>query len=113
MPLVESAFKTSALSRTKARGVWQFMSGTAAGTACAPTGISTSGTDPEKATVAAARYLKSLGGLFDNDWHLALASYNSGPGRVQKAMKRLGGGDFWALSAKPKLLRRRRANTSR
>jgi membrane-bound lytic murein transglycosylase D len=45
--------------------------------------------------------------MFDGDWHLALASYNGGPGRVQKAIKRAGGADdFWTLSAKGKLLPR-------
>ena len=41
------------------------------------------------ATVAAANYLKTLVNLFDGDWHLALASYNGGPGRMQKAIKRV------------------------
>ena len=62
--------------------------------------------DPEKATLAAANYLKTLADLFDGDWHLALASYNSGPGRVQQAIKRAGRTDFWQLSAKPRLLPR-------
>src|SRR5262245_32272528 len=61
--------------------------------------------DPEKATVAAARYFKTLYGMF-GDWHLALASYNGGPGRVQRAMKRSGRDDFWKLSATKKYLPR-------
>ena len=44
--------------------------------------------------------------MFDGDWHLALASYNGGPGRMQRAMKRSRVDDFWALSAKPRLLPR-------
>ena len=44
--------------------------------------------------------------MFDGDWHLALASYNGGPGRVQRAMKRGGVDDFWKLAAKPRLLPR-------
>ena len=62
--------------------------------------------DPEKATVAAAKYLGTLSKLFDGDWHLALASYNGGPGRLQRAMKRAGLDDFWKLAEKPKLLPR-------
>ena len=46
--------------------------------------------DPEKATLAAAKYLKTLNDDVHGDWHLALASYNGGPGRVQRAMKRSG-----------------------
>src|SRR5690606_32819430 len=61
--------------------------------------------DPEKATVGAARYLKLLYGMFD-DWHLALASYNGGPGRVQRAMKASGRDDFWSLSASSRYLPR-------
>ncbi len=44
------------------------------------------------------KYLKYLNGMFDGDWHLALASYNGGPGTVQRAVKRKGTADFWPLS---------------
>ena len=62
--------------------------------------------DPEKATVAAARYLKTLAHMFNGDWHLALASYNGGPGRLQRAMSKAQKEDFWALADKPKILPR-------
>ncbi|MBM3777221.1 MAG: LysM peptidoglycan-binding domain-containing protein, partial [Acidimicrobiia bacterium] len=62
-----------------------------------------------KATVAAARYLKALYATF-GDWHLALASYNGGPGRVQRAMKRSGRTDFWSLSASSRFLPRETRN---
>jgi membrane-bound lytic murein transglycosylase D len=61
--------------------------------------------EPERATLAAARYLKTLHDMF-GDWHLALASYNGGPGRVQRAMKRSGKTDFWALTASRRFLPR-------
>ncbi len=98
VPLIESAFKATAVSRVSAKGFWQFMR---------PTGIENGlkhdwyvdeRADPEKATRAAAKYLRTLNNMFGGDWHLALASYNGGPGRVQRAMKRSGLEDFWALS---------------
>jgi membrane-bound lytic murein transglycosylase D len=107
VPLVESAFKPNALSRARAKGVWQFMVGTGAENGLRRDWYIDERSDPEKATVAAAKYLQTLGKMFDGDWHLALASYNGGPGRLQKAIKRAGGvDDFWKLSAKGKLLPR-------
>jgi membrane-bound lytic murein transglycosylase D len=107
VPLVESAFKPNALSRAKAKGVWQFMVGTGAENGLRRDWYIDERSDPEKATLAAAKYLQTLAKMFDGDWHLALASYNGGPGRLQKAIRRAGGvDDFWALSAKGKLLPR-------
>lgn len=106
VPLIESAFKTNALSRASARGVWQFMRGTAVENGLKHDWYVDERSDPEKATKAAARYLKTLGSMFDGDWHLALASYNGGPGRVQRAMKRTGHNDFWDLSSNAKWLPR-------
>jgi membrane-bound lytic murein transglycosylase D len=106
VPLVESAFKPNALSRAKAKGVWQFMSGTALENGLRRDWYIDERSDPEKATVAAAKYLRVLSKMFDGDWHLALASYNGGPGRMQRAMNKSGLDDFWALSAKPRLLPR-------
>jgi membrane-bound lytic murein transglycosylase D len=98
VPLIESAFKTNALSRAKAKGVWQFMLGTARENGLRHDWYVDERSDPEKATQAAAKYLKTLHSMFDGDWYLALASYNGGPGRVQRAMKRSGHRDFWALT---------------
>jgi len=106
VPLVESAFKPNALSHVKAKGVWQFMSGTAVENGLRNDWYIDERSDPEKATVAAAKYLHTLGRLFDGNWHLALASYNGGPGRLQKAIKRAGVDDFWKLAERPKLLPR-------
>ena len=105
VPLIESAFKTNALSRAKAKGVWQFMRPTAIENGLKHDWYVDERSDPYKATVAAAKYLKALGRMFDGDWHLALASYNGGPGRVQRAMKRHRRDDFWSL-AKPRWLPR-------
>ena len=106
VPLVESAFKPSALSKAKARGIWQFMQGTALENGLKHDWYIDERAEPEKATRAAAKYLKTLHKMFDGDWHLALASYNGGPGRVQRAMKRSGRDDFWALSASTRYLPR-------
>jgi membrane-bound lytic murein transglycosylase D len=106
VPLVESAFKPNALSRVKAKGVWQFMTGTALENGLRRDWYIDERSDPEKATVAAAKYLRTLSTIFKGDWHLALASYNGGPGRLQRAMKNAHIDDFWKLSEKPRVLPR-------
>ena len=106
IPLVESAFKNTARSRVKAQGMWQFMSYTGREHGLAQNWYIDERSDPEKATKAAAQYLKTLGRMFDGDWHLAMASYNGGPGRVQRAMKRSGKSDFWALTESSRYLPR-------
>jgi membrane-bound lytic murein transglycosylase D len=106
VPLVESAFKSTALSRVSARGMWQFMQGTAGDYDLLQTWFIDERSDPEKATRAAAAYLKALAKMFDGDWNLALASYNGGPGRVQGAIKRAKTSDFWKLSATTRYLPR-------
>lgn len=106
VPLVESAFKTNALSRAKAKGMWQFMRGTALENGLKHDWYIDERAEPEKATKAAAKYLKTLHRMFDGDWHLALASYNGGPGRVQRAIRRSGRDDFWRLTTSTRYLPR-------
>ena len=108
VPLVESAFKPNALSRTKARGLWQFMRGTGLENGLKQNWYVDERSDPEKATQAAAKYLQTLATFFDGDWHLALASYNGGPGRVQRAMKLARKTDFWSLASSSRLPRETR-----
>ncbi|MDQ3172021.1 MAG: transglycosylase SLT domain-containing protein [Acidobacteriota bacterium] len=98
VPLIESAFKPSAKSRVSAQGVWQFMVPTARDFGLRYDWFIDERSDPEKSTVAAARYLKMLHKIFDGDWALALASYNGGQGRVQRAVKNSGINDFWGLT---------------
>ena len=105
VPLIESAFKPTALSRAKAKGVWQFMPATGVENGLKQDWYIDERSDPEKATLAAAKYFKSLFGIFD-DWHLAMASYNGGPGRVQRAIKRSGRDDFWSLTSSSRYLPR-------
>jgi membrane-bound lytic murein transglycosylase D len=106
IPIIESGFKTNALSRAKAKGPWQFMKATAVEQGLKHNWYIDERSDPEKATLAAAKYLKSLYKLFDGDWHLVLAAYNGGMGRLQRAMRRSGVSDFWRLSSSSRYLPR-------
>jgi membrane-bound lytic murein transglycosylase D len=106
IPLIESAFKPNALSRAKAKGVWQFMRGTALENGLKQDWYIDERSDPEKSTYAAAKYLKTLHGIFNGDWHLAMASYNGGPGRVQRALTRSRLDDFWELTKSTRYLPR-------
>lgn len=110
VPLVESAFKSNALSRASARGLWQFMPATGVEYGLTQNWFIDERSDPEKATRAAARYLKVLARMFNGDWHMALASYNAGPGRVQRAARQAGQHDFWRLTSSTRYLPRETRN---
>ncbi|MGQ9751504.1 MAG: LysM peptidoglycan-binding domain-containing protein [Thermoanaerobaculaceae bacterium] len=97
LPLVESAFQPHARSRAKALGLWQFMAGTARLYQLRCDGLVDERLDPYASTRAALTHLADLYGTFE-DWELALAAYNSGAGRVQRAITRARGAkDFWSL----------------
>jgi membrane-bound lytic murein transglycosylase D len=104
IPIIESGFKTNALSKANAKGPWQFMKATGLEQGLKHDWYVDERSDPEKATVAAAKYLKLLHKMFDGDWHLVLAAYNGGLGRLQRAMKKAGTEDFWTLSESPRYL---------
>jgi membrane-bound lytic murein transglycosylase D len=104
IPIIESAFKTNALSRASAKGPWQFMKATAQENGLRTNWFIDERSDPEKATIAAAQYLKSLSQMFDNDWDLVLAAYNGGPGRILRAEKHAKATDFWKLAGSKQYL---------
>ena len=106
IPIIESGFKPNALSKASAKGPWQFMKPTARDHGLRTDWYVDERSDPEKATVAAARYLKTLHKLFNGDWHLVLAAYNGGLGRLQRAMKSARTEDFWSLAESSRYLPR-------
>ena len=91
---VESLFKTNALSRAQAKGIWQFSKGTAIRYGLKVNRYIDERSDPEKSTRAAARYLNDLYTMF-NDWNLVLAAYNWGEGKIQRLVDTSGVKDFW------------------
>ena len=97
LAVVESALKPNALSRVGAKGLWQFMYGTGNIYGLKVSSYVDERSDPIKATEAACQYLAKLHDIFD-DWDLALAAYNSGPGNVNKAIRRAGGKkNYWNI----------------
>ena len=98
LPVIESALVPNAVSRAGAAGLWQFMPGTASGLGLEINSLIDQRRDPFLASDAAARYLKQLYNTYE-DWSLAIAAYNCGPGNVNKALRRAGGGkhDFWEI----------------
>ncbi|WP_291867307.1 LysM peptidoglycan-binding domain-containing protein [Maribacter sp.] len=97
LSIVESALNPRARSRVGATGLWQFMYGTGKMYDLDVSSYVDERSDPIKATEAACKYLGKLHGIFD-DWDLALAAYNSGPGNVNKAIRRSGGQkNYWNI----------------
>lgn len=97
LAVVESALNPMARSRVGATGLWQFMYATGKMNGLSVNSYIDERNDPIKSTEAACQYLTQLYRIFD-DWNLALAAYNSGPGNVNKAIRRSGGQkDYWAI----------------
>lgn len=109
LPIVESAFRPFAYSHGRAAGLWQFIPSTGRAYGLKQNWWYDGRRDIHASTQAALKYLARLNRLFDGDWLLALAAYNSGQGTVKKAIrknKKLGRPtDFWSLTL-PKETRR-------
>jgi len=97
LSLIESGFNPYAYSRAKAVGLWQFISLTGKRYGLRVDWWVDERRDPEKSTVAAAKYLKDLYDMFEC-WYLAAAGYNAGEYKIIKAMKRYQTEDFWKLT---------------
>lgn len=96
LPIIESALSTTAVSPAGAVGLWQFMPVTAKSYGLEVNSLVDERRDPVLSTEAACRYLKDLYAIYQ-DWTLAIAAYNCGPGNVNKAIARSGGKTFWDI----------------
>ncbi|WP_455497380.1 LysM peptidoglycan-binding domain-containing protein [Coprobacter sp.] len=97
LPIIESALRPDAVSRAGATGLWQFMIGTAKPLGLEVNSLVDERRDPVRSSETAVRYLKELYNIYQ-DWPLAIASYNCGPGNVNKAIRRSGGKkDYWEI----------------
>ncbi len=97
LPIIESALIPTAVSRSGAAGLWQFMVATGRIYDLEINSLVDERFDPIKSTKVAVKYLKELYGIY-GDWNLVLAAYNCGPGGVNKAIRRAGGQrDFWEI----------------
>lgn len=100
MPIIESALSATAISRAGAAGLWQFMPATGKSYGLEINSLVDERCNPQLATVAACKFLKDMYAIY-GDWTLVIASYNCGPGNVNKALARSGvskeTGTFWDI----------------
>lgn len=103
LAIVESGYNPAAVSRSGAAGHWQFMPPTGRHYGLQQDDWVDERHDPFKSAEAAATYLKKLYKDF-HDWHLALAAYNAGEGKISRALEKTGTRNFFDLKAKNYLL---------
>ena len=97
IPVIESALNPRAKSKAGATGLWQFMYATGKMQGLEISSYVDQRMDPRLSTDAACRYLKKLYDIFQN-WELALAAYNAGPGNITRAIRNSGGGkSYWEI----------------
>jgi len=104
LPFIESGYSTMAYSPVGAGGMWQFMPYTGRRFGLTVDWWVDERRDPYKSTVAAAKYLTKLYQMF-GDWHLALAAYNAGEGKISRVMASSGQCDFFDIAKDPRLLK--------
>ena len=102
LSMIESGYNAHAYSHAGAAGLWQFIPSTARLYKMRVDWWADDRRDPVVSTAAGIAYLSELHRMFD-DWHLAWAAYNGGPGRVRRAMGRSGSKDFWTIAEGPYL----------
>jgi hypothetical protein len=102
LPVVESSFRVNARGPGGSVGLWQLQAPTARRFGLLVNKRHDERLDPERATQAAVAYLAMLHDRYE-DWPLALAAYNAGEGRVDRALKRAPDADYWALIAAHRL----------
>lgn len=99
LPMIESGFSLTAYSRARAAGPWQFIRSTGRNHGLTINSYIDERRNPEKATKAAIAYLSDLYEAFGS-WHLAVAGYNAGEGKIRRAINRYKTDNFWELAKK-------------
>ena len=99
LAMIESGYNPLACSRSKAVGLWQFMEGTGTQYNLDVSKHIDERRNPEKSTEAAVAFLADLYKEF-GDWHLAVAAYNGGPGKIRIGLAKYGVNNFWDLASK-------------